>query len=491
MTSWTLASARLPLARSRARSERSISSRPTVRYAFLGGVTVFGAAAVSLLVADRRPGYAVLVALAPLGGVLFGRTRAIYIGLLMPVLATTLVLGRFFSELAIGPTYVLDTTLVLALMFTAPAIVASAMRFPAATALLLTFIGITAAEVAGAGTSRVVLRQSVLGFYAIWSFVGMAIARAGLAEVFARVVFGAAAGATIVFGLTRLGELRTVPIVGVAHSLYIGYGVLLALFAPRLAPRSRWLNVLLGCQIIVLAASLVRSIWFAFPLALVGTVLVCRPSRHVLLQMIRLLALAAVVLGIAAFAYPPAVASVAREAASIVNYNSGSSASDNNAKWRLTNWHYGLSEIQKHPLGGIGFGQSEVPQAVCAAGCNKPGANGDATVLSGADLHNSILAIPLRLGLPGLFVFLMFEAMVLQQARRSAFRSKTVAWLFACHLLTLLVALTAVVLEGPYMGIFFWLFGGLVIGAGSAPGASGAAPEPVDRVFSASGWPQA
>lgn len=440
------------------------------------GVVGTLAAIAALLVVDHRTLPALVVAFIPLAAFCFNRTRFVYVGLLMPVLAATLVFGRS-ADVPVGPVYLLDATVVLVVLLTLPTIIDAAARYPAISAVLLFLIGITAAEVFRAGISRVVLRQSVLGFYAIWVFVGIAVARANLLERFARVVFWAAVGTTVVFaiGLTLVSNLRSpTPL---APSLYISYGLLVVLFASNFIRHSLWLNVLIAVQIAFIGLGMMRSVWFAFAVAVGMTLAISSTATRATRRIVRLLALASAVLIFGAFVYPSTIASVSREAVSVIDDNAGTKLSNDNAKWRLTNWQYAIAEIRKHPILGIGFGQPEVPASVCKAACSLQNAHDDPTVLNGSDLHNSILAIPLRLGLPALLALLMFEVMVIERARRSARRSTVVQWLFGCHVLTAFTALTAVVLEGPYMGIFFWFFGGLVIGAGSATESSGMVTE--------------
>jgi O-antigen ligase len=432
---------------------------PRFRSAGVALVVLALAVVDALLLIDRRFSFALLFASLPLVLLLFGRTRAVFLGVLTPALVATLVFGHTFASIKVGPMYALDAVLLAVLFLAAPAIVSAVGRSTGIAAVIALLLLITMIHVYEAGFSRVVLRQSVLGFYALWVFVGMAVARSGVLERYMRFVYWGAAGATILLATSALHD--------VAHDLYIGYGVLIGLFTPRVLARRHLAYPILVAQMALLALGQVRSIWVALPLAVFGTLVVCGRSRSFMPQLLRLLAIAALLFGLAVAARPSIVGSLKRQANSIFNY-SGSTTSDNNAKWRLSNWNYGISQISAHPLGGIGFGGPEVPPSVCTTGCNDLTKNPDPTVLAGSDLHNSILAIPLRLGLPGLVVFLAFEVLVLARARRLGRRSGTMQWLLACHLLTGFTALTAVVLEGPYMGIFFWLFGGFVLGLSPA-----------------------
>jgi hypothetical protein len=446
----------------RGRAERVRPSRT------IEPVAQFGAAALlivsaSALVVDGRFSPALIVALIPLLLGVANRTRLVYTALLMPVLAATLIFGRAFSSIPVEQVYVLDAALVAAVLLTLPAVFESAARRTGVTSILLLLMGIALADVVWAGATRTVLRQSVLVLYAAWALVGMAVARAGLVDRFSRFVFWASFGATIM-GALQVSGLPHVLAISVAQSLYIGYGLLLFVFAPTLMRRTPWASVLAVVQIVVIALEQVRSVWAAFPLAILSTLLVCGAGPQVRAQVAKLAVLFVAVLAAVATVYPPTIAAIGDEAASIVTYDSGTTTSDNNAKWRLTNWRYATTEIKKRPVTGIQLGGPEVPPSVCTTGCNQADANGDLTVLAGADLHNSILAIPLRFGLPAFLLFVLFEVLVVNQARKTVRVSNVARWLLACHLLTLFTAMTAVVLEGPYMGIFFWFFGGLVLG---------------------------
>jgi O-antigen ligase len=269
----------------------------------------------------------------------------------------------------------------------------------------------------------------------------------------------------VTFALIRFHFLH-IPVVAASFSLYIGFGLFCALYLPGAVHRAWWTTVILIFELVMLGIGLtsgVRSVWVAVPGALVVTYLLTRHSgSYVWRRVARIGVALAATSVVAALVYPSTIDAVGREASSIASYNQGVSSSDANAQWRLNNWQYGFSQIRRHEWTGIGFGQAEVPPDVCAKGCAHQ--TGDSTIVPGSDLHNSILAIALRLGVPLFLVFVAFEACVFAQARRRGRRDPFVRWALACHLLTGFTALTAVVLEGPYMGIFFWFFAGLVLG---------------------------
>jgi len=443
--------------RLRASSERL---SPPEGLAQLAGASVLTVLA-GFLVVQGHVTRALVVVLIPALFTIANRTRLVYAAIVMPVLGATLVFGRAFTELPVERIYILDATVTLAIVLTLPTIADAASRFPGLSTILLLLIGIVLAEIAWAGATRTVLRQSVLVLYSLWVFVGLAMGRIGLVGRFAHVVYWSAIGTTVL-GVLLHAHLVHLSFVPVARSLYIGYGLLLVMFAPELIPRNRWVTLVIVLQLVIMGLDEARSVWIAFPLAIVSTLLVTGSAERIRRQIVKLAAVFVALVVVAGVIFPTVLSALGREAASIVSY-SGHTASDANARWRLTNWHYGFSEIKKHPLTGIQLGGPEVPPSVCTTGCNRAGQGGDSTVLAGADLHNSILAIPLRFGILAFLLFFVFELTVLVQARRAARRLGLARWLLACHLLTLLTAMTAVVLEGPYMGIFFWLTGGLVI----------------------------
>jgi hypothetical protein len=467
---------RLPLIARRAMGQEDTLRRPR---ALAASAQLAGAAALvafsGILVVDGRFTRALIVALIPLLLWIANRPGLIYTAVLMPVLAATLIFGRAFAELPVERIYVLDATVLAVLVLTLPGVLLGASLFPRLSTVLLLLIGIALVDVVWAGATRSDLRQSVLVVYALWVFVGIAIARAGVAERFARIVYWSAIGTTILEALRYVNLLHFIGVIAVAQSLYIGYGLLLVVFAPELMQRNRWVIGVTVFQIAMLGLDEVRSVWVAFPLAILSTLLVTGSGsfERIKPQLLRFVAILVMVLVTAGVAFPTVVSGISQEAASIVSY-SGHTTSDNNTKWRLTNWRYGFSQIAKRPLTGIQLGGPEVPPSVCKTGCNQLTPN-DPTVLPGSDLHNSVLAIPLRFGIPAFLLFVIFELIVISHGKRAASRSGVVRWLLACHLLTLFTAMSAVVLEGPYMGIFFWLTGGLVIGVsslgGEAPGA--------------------
>lgn len=152
------------------------------------------------------------------------------------------------------------------------------------------------------------------------------------------------------------------------------------------------------------------------------------------------------------------------EAMSIFHFTQGASASQNNVRWRLMAWHDLLHEWLQEPFFGVGFGKPFMSPSILRAGWGHDP--------SGIDPHNSLLAILYRMGPFALMGFLWFIMVVGKQAMRLVAEEPE----DSLQLLTVVVAasvvsvlgnsLFAVVLEGPYMGAFFWLGAGALVALG-------------------------
>jgi hypothetical protein len=426
-----------------------------------------------LIAATPNPRVPFALAALPLIGVLLLGPRWLRTGMLVGAIGGLVVLGRDFAYLHVGPIYIMDAVLIVYLMGSARALVDIAQHHSYTSWVVGGILASTAFHIATSGATGVVLRQAVLGGYALWVIVGIVAAKDhSFVPRVARTIWWGAIPAAGLLALSSVDPSNpllhalTPGLIPVASSLYIGFALLLTLFAPTVAPNGSWVKLVSLAEAITLILGEVRSAWVAIAAASVIVVFVCRvsPRAGVRLVFYPLIGFAIILLAALMFA-PGKVNAIRSEASSIVSY-SGSSASDANARWRLNNWRYAEGMIGRHPFTGVGFGGPEVPSTVCLTACNKPVPGDPTVVVGGADLHNSILAIGLRLGLPTLALVLLYEFMLIRRAgwlsSQSADEFST--WLLASQLLTGVTALTAVVLEGPYMGIFFWFLGGLLLG---------------------------
>ncbi len=327
--------------------------------------------------------------------------------------------------------------------------------------ILLGIVALTMIRLGHSGLTGTTLRQSVIGFYGAWAFIGLALAASRFPRDFARALtIGSVAGLAVygayLFARENPFTSHVTPrLIDAAGSLYAGFALLAVLFAPELISRRIPRLALIAVGLIALAEigkGEVRSIWVALAVAIPATLVLSgfdRPSRQgfarlALLGSVLLLALAALA--------PSILGDLKAEQASIYG-SSSRQGSVLNAEWRSRASEQAVSQINAQPLGGIGFGPAETR-------------HDDGTP---TDLHNSILAFGLRLGLPGLVLLMLFQAVVLVAGRRLLSRSEpsqrpVVSWLIACQLLTAVHSLFTVVLEGPYMGLFFWLLGGVIVG---------------------------
>ncbi len=149
---------------------------------------------------------------------------------------------------------------------------------------------------------------------------------------------------------------------------------------------------------------------------------------------------------------------------------------DVNTAWRLLSWLEVSAGIADNPL-GHGFAHWDFAFTML-----KP--------LSGS--HNSYLDLAYRVGVPGLLVFLALPVRLIGRTRRLVQRAPSGQALpiavCTCVLAYLIYAFFNVVLETPYMSIFFWVLLGIGAGAvadriGAAgarglPGQAVVAPEP-------------
>jgi len=143
---------------------------------------------------------------------------------------------------------------------------------------------------------------------------------------------------------------------------------------------------------------------------------------------------------------------------------------DANASWRLEIWKRAILFGIEHPLAGAGFGKSMGDELAFGE-------------TDRVDPHNSYVAIFFRMGLPGIIAFGALWVQVIGSAlarSRSVTVNKTLLGMaMSAHMASAIFAFFNVVLEGPYMGIPFWVSLALVHQA-SQPKASKELEDPHD-----------
>jgi hypothetical protein len=407
------------------------------------------------------PVVAIPLALLPFALLFVSESQRVLVGAMI-VLGATLIGGHDFSYIRVGPLYILDATLFVVFLLSLPELGRAIRRQPAMTYILSLILAMTLFHLIVDGLSEDTLRRSVIGLYALWAFIGAVIAYRGLTTLFARLIYVSAVGTTVVYGMWLVHPTRWLislfehGFVEAAASLYLGFAILLALLQPELVPGPlrRFRVPLLALQLTELAIGEVRSIWIAFPLALFVVVAVCgrdpaRTRRFLRYGFASIVAAIAVAVVVPKFGH-----ALSSEASSIYSRSSSAHVSYNNTQWRLAAWRTAWGNIQRHPLVGNGFTEPTITYEF-------------ANTRLGADPHNSFLAFGVRFGFVGLTLLILLEFLVLRMGREAARGANggIVRWLVACQLLVGFHALFTVVLEGPYMGLFFWLFAGLVVGA--------------------------
>ncbi len=384
---------------------------------------------------------------------------------LLILLFLLFAIGREFTHTHVGPAYILDVALVGLLVVGLRDIPEAFRRSSGFFLVIGGIVGWTSVELAWAAPSVEAFRESVLGSYSLWAVIGVIAARdAFFARSLARVAWWGGIPATACLLASASGHFAFLGVIPVAASVYVAIAMLVPILAPEAAPTGPWVKVVVVCEGLVLLDGEVRSVWVAFPVGLLFAIWIVTQSRDRLrLSASRVVVLTGVfaigLYSIGTLAAPSKTSALEAEARSIVSSN-GSSPSDANAAGRLRFWRYAEREVEKHPIAGIGFGKPQMPLDVCGSACSN-----DPTK---AYIHNSWLAMALRLGLVGFGLLILFQAIVVS-AGVSLSRSgdSLVLWLMACQIIVGVTALTAVVLEEPYLGSLFWLFGGVVVGRAS------------------------
>lgn len=155
--------------------------------------------------------------------------------------------------------------------------------------------------------------------------------------------------------------------------------------------------------------------------------------------------------------------SLIAEAASISPFSTRESTSLNNTRWRLYVWKDILKETAKKPLLGYGFGKAFIPPTIV-----KLGWGGSWQVKGFQDPHNSFLSVFHRTGIVGLglllYLIISFTISTMRSIRsmRDTEIARYMFGLLLCMMCIIGISTFMVVLEGPYLGIFFWVIMGLI-----------------------------
>lgn len=311
------------------------------------------------------------------------------------------------------------------------------------------------------------VRDSAMLYYALFVFVGLfsvvgpkdmdtvskVLVAAGIVNVW-KVI------SQVVAGSFSARVLRTGKIVGSATALYaiFSFIILCILMNHGIYRKRRLLYVLAAANLVVVFFSAHRT----FIVVLIGVLFlyvitrVKRPGRGPSARTIRS-AIGAILIAIVIVACVPYLGGIAT--ATLRKYGRLLSLTDANTAFRIEYWKRALAIwFEDDPLMGIGLG---TPADVFVRGEQRTAP------------HNSYITVGLRTGLVGfallVLIMLTYYAYAVSRIRilqKMGSRLAPYAIVFLlCQVATAIVAFFNVVLEGPYMGSFFWLFIGLTIGA--------------------------
>jgi hypothetical protein len=149
---------------------------------------------------------------------------------------------------------------------------------------------------------------------------------------------------------------------------------------------------------------------------------------------------------------------------SIFDQRDEASASANNASWRLILWKDIIQKSMIKPILGYGFGMLYNNETVKDMGW-KYGQD-----VGFLDPHNSYLSVLYRTGFIGLSIFLLFIiSFFVKMIRFLRYCRDSVISIYMISILSavifiLVISFFMVVLEGPFLGIFLWVFIGLALG---------------------------
>ncbi len=413
----------------------------------------------------------------------------------------TAAFGRSFSKIEIGfswlhPTEILIGIAIIATLATVPPREAlSRLREPwiVIPMLVLWAVGALAAMrgISEFGFDRV-LNDIGLVEYSI--LVPLVLVAVRTAEEFRLLVSALVIGgiAAILVALLRawgpIAALSDLELIEVALSLYVGIYVIW--IAARTATGTRiaaWHYPVAVIGIALVAIGSARAAWVAIVVGLALTALLAVRGRRLRTAAV----LAALVAAGALFSGPlrdweglpqfddgdtsvddgDTSGDAASEQTGVVeevsaSFQSTETSQGSNAAWRLDFWGFLVEETVNNPVAGVGFGRPaafEWDGRVYDARTGDPADPNDVT-----GPHNSFVNVLYRMGVIGLLAvvtmlaFGCWRLVPLVRAAEGETRAEGV-YVLGTLAVAAVVAFFTVALEGPFMGIFFWLFLGLVL----------------------------
>ncbi|MCX6111681.1 MAG: O-antigen ligase family protein [Proteobacteria bacterium] len=216
-------------------------------------------------------------------------------------------------------------------------------------------------------------------------------------------------------------------------------------------------------QILAIIMGMSRSAWVALAGSLIFLFIISTENRKYMLSVgiPVLIGVIALIWGYNHFVNSSFFSNLYTEVSSIYTFDDIKTGSTANSKWRLESYKTGFQEILQHPL-GKGFGPP-APDIVVGAGQAK------GEIDSLIDYHNSPLSILIRTGFLGFAAFLCVNAIFYYRTIQFCMKTNKplhrayMIGILAGHLSIFINSLFFMVLQVPYMGVFYWIFMGLGI----------------------------
>jgi hypothetical protein len=368
--------------------------------------------------------------------------------LLALVFAGSIVAGRTFSYLRVGPLFVTDAVLFLILGLCALLRPRWLVVRSRVETLILVFVAVATVHLAtGINRGAAALHDATLAGYSLFALVVPAIVtRPDRLERL--VTVGVAAVVMLAAVALHASTL------GGTTGFFLGGGALALLGA--LAMRFRWsvavVVALLGVEM-TLSGSRATLVGFVIGS---GTLVVSLPALPRQRAIRAAFATAGCAIVLAAI-----VASSASEAQGLrtgtERFVSGTAGyrTDNTAQWRLATWKNALRLVAHHPITGVGFG---VPVMVYAA--EEPPDKMESPYNYGLP-HNTFITMAMRMGVPGLAILLLILATWLTGLWRIRRRSPLAPVLMALVVYACCYGNFALLFERPFMAMPFWTLVGI------------------------------
>jgi hypothetical protein len=209
-------------------------------------------------------------------------------------------------------------------------------------------------------------------------------------------------------------------------------------------------------QILAIIMGMSRSAWVALAGSLIFLFIISIENRKYMLS-VGIPVLTGVIIimwGYSHFINSSFLSNLYTEGRSIYAFDEMNTTSAANSKWRLESYKAGFKDVLQHPF-GKGFG----PPATESVWITRK----DDLI----DYHNSPLSIWVRTGFPGFFTFLSINIIFYYYCVKFCFNTKEklfrayMVGILGGHISIFINSLFFMVLQVPYMGVFYWIFMGL------------------------------